>query len=572
MDAARSASYNRTVLQMECAVLRAVGLCVLMLAACARPVSEGSRHKALSVDVASERVFRYAAIGGEHLDPARIADSSSHQLMLNVFEGLYTYALGDGEPVAAMATGCDVSADKLHVTCKLRPSLTWSDGTPLTAADFVYSWRRALNPKTASRSAQLLWFIAGAKAFNDGRTNDPSSVGARALDATTLQIELAAPTPFFKHLLAEMPYAPTPRHVIEKHGVHWTQPAHIVSNGPYLLAEHRPRSLVVLRKNPRYIDADKVFIERVQAHFTESEQTAFDWYEVGKIDWTGDPALPTDKLAVLARSKRADLHRDPYLCTYYYALRTDQPALSDVRIRQAINLAIDRDRLLLHILNSGAVAATGNVPNLFGETHGYHSESTRNFNPQRARALLAEAGYPRGIGLPTIELTFNTQEMHRVVAEFVQRSLHEQLGIKVTLANMEWKTLLKRLRAGDFSMSRSGWCADYPDPLTFLEVFHSQSAANYSGFNNAGYDELIAQIRGETDRDTRNKLFARAEDLLTKHRPIVPIFHYARAYLLRPWVQGFAPQMQDFHPFKYLRYPSATAWRKRRGELAGAAP
>ena len=517
-------------------------------------------------------MFRYAAIGSEFFDPAKIGESAGHQLMLNVFEGLYSYALGDGPPVPALATGCTVTDDGLLWTCTIRAGITWSDGVPITAHDFEWSYKRVLDPATASRSAQLLWPLAGAREFNDGTVKNPDSVGVKALDDHTLQLRLHAPTPWFLQLLAEMPYAPTPRHIIDKYGAQWTRPEHIVSSGPYLLAEHRRRALVVLTRNPRYSipitpSPPGVPFARIEGHITESEQTAFDWYEVGKVDWTGDPALPLDKIARLLRSGRRDLHRDPYLCTYYYSIRTDKKPLDDARIRQAFDLAIDRERLLLHILQNGATVASGNIPRLFEATHGYKSRNVANFDPVRARKLLADAGYPRGLGLPELELTFNTQDIHRVVAEFVQRSLARHLGVTVTLANMEWKTLLKRMQSGDYQLSRSGWCADYPDPLTYLEQLQTGATANYPAFSDPVYDELIAKIRTAkihtaknrpakngtaADRDLRNHLIAQAEERLAEQRPILPLFHYARAYLLRPHIQGFEPQMQDFHPFKYL--------------------
>ncbi len=539
---------------------------VLVTVACGKTADPtAAKARAFSVQPPAEDVFRYAAIGSEFFDPAKIGETAGHQLMLNVFEGLYTYALGDGPPVPSMATGCTATDAGLVYTCTLRDGVRWTDGKAITANDFVTSWRRVLNPATASRSAQLLWFIRGAKAYNDGREKDPNTVGVRAIDDKTLRIELASATPFFLHLLAEMPYAPTPQHVIAKHGTRWTRPDNIVSNGPYRLVKHVRRSLTVLEKNDAYWDADNVQVKRIEAYITESEQTAFDWYEVGKVDWTGDPTLPLDKLARLASSGRADVHRDPYLCTYYYAFATHKPPFSNPKLRRALSLAIDRQRLLLHVLDNGAKAASGNIPDLFGPTHNYRVPQRDHFDPERARKLLAEAGYPGGVGLPPIELTFNTQDVHRVVAEFVQRSLRENLGIKVVLANMEWKTLLKRMRAGEFALSRSGWCADYPDPLTFLEVFHSDAAANYARFDNSDYDKLIDTIRTTTDDELRNHLLFEAEQLLARQRPMLPIYHYARAYMLRPWIRGFRPQMQDFHPFKYLRINRGADRQPKRG-------
>jgi oligopeptide transport system substrate-binding protein len=542
-----------------------------LMLACAR---DGNRaHELLAEPLPADRHLVFASGGMEFLDPAKVAETAGHHLMMNVFEGLYVYNRGDGLPVPSMAQAHEVSPDGLTWTVHLRPGVKWSDGVAVTAQDFVWSWRRVLEPKTASRAAQLLWFLDGAQAFNEGATTDPETVGVHAPDDHTLLIRLKNPTPFFLDLLCEMQYVPTPRHVVEKWGNAWSQPEHIVSNGPFLLTKHENRVVSELVKNPRYWDAPNVWLDQITVLHTESDQTAFDWYEVGKTQWQGDVSLPVDRAPGLRASGRPDFHSDPKLCSYYFSVRVDRPPMDDVRVRKAVNLAIDKERLALHILRGGQPVASNAVPDLFRTSHGYVPFVGDGFDPQRARQLMADAGHPLGKGLPPITLYFNTGEGHRLIAEFVQRNLQENLGVDVRLANMEWGTLLKTLLAGDFAIGRSSWCADYPDPLTFLDVFHSQSKANYSGYKSAEYDGVLAAIQAEPDMTRRNALLRRAEEILDRDMPFTPLYHYTWSYLLRPFVLGYERHAQDMHPLKYLRWATPDEWaRIRKGAILNLPP
>ena len=532
-----------------------------------------SNAEVLAETAPTNATFSYASGSHEFTDPAKIAETSGHHLMMNVFEGPYIYNRGDGPPVPAMATHHTVTPDGLVYTIHLREGITWSDGVPITAHDFVWSWRRVLEPKTASRSAQLLWFIAGAKAYNAGDTTDPASIGIKALTDRVLEVRLASPTPFFDHLLCEMPYVPTPRHVFDKWGDQWTRTEHMVSNGPYLLVSDEPRKLTVLKKNPRYFAARDVALEHVRIFHTESEQTAFDWFEVGKTQWHGDWSLPMDKVPLLRESGRADFRTDPKLCSYYFSVRVDRPPFDDARVRRAVGMAIDKERLALHVLRGGQPVATGGVPDLFRATHGYEIFKGDPFDPEAARRLLAEAGYPGGIGMPPVELVYNTGEGHRVIAEYVQRNLQENLGISIGLANMEWGTLLKTLMSGNYAIGRSSWCADYPDPLTFLEVFESSSKSNYSGYKSPEFDKVITDIKREPDLLKRNAHIRQAEVLLARDLPLLPLYHYTWSYLVKPYVLGYERHMQDQHPLKYIRYATAAEMaRIRAGEVVRLGP
>lgn len=510
----------------------------------------------------SDKTFVWTSGGAEFLDPALVSESAGHHLMLNCFVGAYDYNRGDGPPVPALASHHTVSADGKTYTIHLRPGIVWSDGKPITAEDFVWSWRRVLDPRTASRSVQLLWFVAGAKAFSEGTDPDPTHVGVRALDPQTLQVQLAEPTAFFPYLLAEMPYAPTPRHVVERYGSAWTDPAHVVVSGPFTLSHFAPRKRAELTRNPLFIDAKDVWLDKVVVLDTESERTALDWYEVGRTHWLGDVSLPMDQVPALRTAGRPDFKTERKLCSYYFSLRVDRPPLDQPLVRRALALSVDKERLALHILQGGQPIADGAVPDLFRATHGYVPPAGEGYNPALGRQLLAEAGYPQGLGLPTIELLHNTGEGHRVIAEFVQRSWQENLGVRVQLLNMEWGTLLKTLKAGTFAIGRSSWCADYPDPLTFLEVFDSGSPSNYSGYQSAEYDALLKAIRTTSDLQARNAWIAKAEAQLMRDLPILPMYHYTSSSLKKPWVLGLEPNLQDMHPMRYIRFASAEEWQR----------
>ncbi len=541
----------------------------LLIVSCGHDPDVAARRNAQLLDQAAPRtrVFSLASSAHEFLDPARIAETAGQHLMLNVFEGLYTYNRGDGPPVPAMATHHEQSPDGLVWTFHLREGLVWSDGTALTARDFVWSWRRVLDPKTASRSAQLLWFIKGAKAFHAGETTDPETIAVHALDGRTLQVTLDHPTPFFDELVCELAYAPTPRHVVERWGLDWTRPEHLVSNGPFLLVEDQPRVRATLRRNHRYFDASSVFLDEVRVLLSDDDQTALDWYEVGRTQWLGDRALPIDKVPSLLGARRVDLRSDPKLCTYYYSLRVDRPPLNDPRVRRALMLAIDRERLSRHVLRGGQPAAGTAMPDLFGASHGYHALQVPSYDVERAQQLLAEAGYPKGVGLPPIELLHNTGDGQRLIAEVIQRDLWDHLGVRVTVASQEWGSMLKRLLAGDFAIGRSSWCADYPDPLTFLEVFRSDAEANYSGYRSPEFDATVDAIRAETRRDPRNALIRKAEVILDRDLPYLPMFHYTNTTLVRPYVIGLEPHREDKHPLKYVRWATSAEWlRIRSGE------
>lgn len=496
--------------------------------------------------------FAWTQRAPEYLDPNLISGSPGHSIAINLFEPLLAPAAGNEPPVPGAAERFEVSKDGLTYTFFLRKGNVWSDGTPLTAQDFKFAWLRGLAPETGSKNAQQIYlYLVGAEGYNNGSHKDPSKVAIKVIDDHTISLKLKHPTPFFPELLTYIAWAPVPRHTIAKHGKQWTRPGNIVVNGPYTLTEFEPRSKVVLTKNPKYWDAANVAIERSDVFMTDSEDRNATYYQTGQVH-LAQPLSP-DKVRAWLKDGRSDLHIDQHMCTYYLALRNGRAPFNDPLVREALTLAIDRERLAKHVLGRLEQPASHFIPDMFEATLGYKAVPGSGHDPEEAKRLLAEAGYPNGSGFPSIELRYNTLEVNRQVAEFVQRSLLENLGVKVTLHNMEWKSMLKTLRTGEFQLGRAAWCADYADPMTFFEVLRSTAAVNYTRYNNPNYDALLKRIGTTVSRDERNALLCAAEKTLNHDRPILPLFFYTHAYLLHPSVKGWKPQYQNTHLLKYLK-------------------
>lgn len=493
-----------------------------------------------------DRTFRVAMWDPETLDPSLAADESSVTIARALFEGLLRPPVGDGAPRFGVARDHEISADGLVHTFRLRPDARWSDGRPVTAQDFVYAWTRVLDPETGSRSAPLADVIEGAQAFRRGQASS-EDLGVRALDAATLEVRLSAPAPWFPHLLTYPAFAPVRQDVVKGGGKDWTRPGRIVGNGAFVLVEHDPKVRVVLEKNPHYWNAESVSLERVEFYFLESERTAWDWYRLGRVDWL--KGTLTRDLIPEARRLGGEFHADPVLCTYFTAVRITRPPLDDERLRRAMDLAVDKERLVREVLMGEQTPARSLVPPVIQGPTGYVPPSIGEFDPASARTLLARIESERG-PIPPLTWLYNQGEVHRMIGEFLQAQWRQHLGIEVRLQALEWKMLLDRLRRGDFELARASWCADVVDPANFIEVFESKGPSNYSGFADAELDRLIAEARKEQVNTSRLTLLREAETRLLAARPILPLYHYTRLYLLNPRVRGFQPNLLDVHPLE----------------------
>ncbi len=363
-------------------------------------------------------------------------------------------------------------------------------------------------------------------------------------------------------MLTYIAFTPVPKHAIDAHGKNWTRQENMVSNGPFKMSVWKVGERVEVVRNEHYWDADAVWLDKVIWYMVNSDNMANDWYEQEKIHWT--PGLvPLDKIKELLSSGREDFHIDPILCTYYYVINVKRAPFDDVRVRRAFNMATDKGKLVRQVMQGGQKAATHLVPPHFQASIGYGKVRGDAFNPEKARAILKEAGYGEGgKPFPTVTVSYNTNEGHKRIAEFFQRSIKANLGVEVQINNMEWKSLLAAAHSHEFEIARTSWCADFPDPENFLAIFHSEGENNYSDYQSPEYDALLQQLQSTGDRAERNVIAAKAEAMLNRDQPFLPFYFYVRTYLLRPFVRGIAPEMNDRHNFKYIWFGPPGAERK----------
>jgi oligopeptide transport system substrate-binding protein len=400
---------------------------------------------------------------------------------------------------------------------------------------------RALNAKTAAGGAQLVADVA-----------DSSIVGVRALDDLTLEVVLEDPLPYFLQLLTFHTLLPVPRHVLEKlkaQGLNedlWTRPEHIVSNGPYLVGAWKFRQYVQLDKNPRYWDAAHVRMPRVRLAMVESYNTALNMYEAGELDSIGESSLPAEFIDHLRKFK--DYRRGPYLGTYFFWVNTKAAPVDDPRVRRALLLAIDRERLVKFVTRGGQIPYADLVPPGLA---GYPGLKNPIFDAEAARALLREAGYGAARPLPRITLIYNTSEGHKQIATAVQEMWKHNLGIEVEIQNQEWKVYLKSVETKNFQLARMGWIGDYPDPYTFLEILKASNANNHSSYSDPEYDGLLARANSTQDASKRLELLEQAERRAMRAAPVIPIYVYTRQDMQKPYVRGSWLNYLNRFLFKY---------------------
>jgi oligopeptide transport system substrate-binding protein len=488
----------------------------------------------------------------EWLDPSRCSDSTGGEIIWNTFEGLVQAHPQTLAPMPAVARSWDVSEDGRRYTFHLRPS-QWSDGRPLTADDFVFSFRRLVDPRTASKYASNGFIFTGGAAIGRGEAS-PETLGVRAVDDLTLEVELVDPLPYFLNFLSFYSFMPIPRHRLEdleRRGIDpdlWTRPEHVVSNGPFLMTEWWFRQRMVFEKNPRYWDAESVGLNRVQVAMVESSTTALNMYAAGEFDWPGgSTSLPAEFMDHLADFR--DFHQHPFLAVYFYWVNTQEPPLDNPLVRRALSLAVDREALVKHVTRGGQIASADLVPDGLA---GYRGLGQAVFDPNAARRLLAEAGYEGGHGLPPVSLSFNTSEGHKQVAEALQAMWQEELGITVELKNQEWKVFLANAEQMNFKLCRMGWVGDYADPYTFLELLTSDCGNNHSNWSSPAYDRLLEEANRETEPEKRLDMLRQAEALAMEAQPLIPLYVYTRSQLIKPYVRGIWGNYQDRHPWKSI--------------------
>ncbi|HLO04249.1 MAG TPA: peptide ABC transporter substrate-binding protein [Symbiobacteriaceae bacterium] len=486
----------------------------------------------------AEKIIRFnAGADFRFLDPGLSSDNTSGYAVDQLFEGL-TRVTPNGT-VPGMAAKWEISPDGTQYTFHLRDGVTWSNGDPVTAEDFAYAWTRVLDPKLGAEYAYQLYYIKGGEAFNTGK-GTASDLGIKVIDAKTLQVTLEAPTPYFLDLTAFSTLAPVPKKVVEANPDWAAKAATIVTNGPFSLKTWTPKQEALLVKNPTYWNAANVKVDKLQYQMIEDASTALQLFESGKLDMMFSP--PAAEVTRLQQEKKLQL--SPLFNTYYYELNTTVAPFGDAKVRRALALAIDREAIVANVTKLNQTPAYAFVPAGAQETtpgSDFRKAGGDLFKADltEAKRLLAEAGYADGKNFPAIELIYDSNQNHKVLAEAVIEMWRKNLGITtIKASNMEQKVLFERRSKGDFTLARSGWYGDYTDPMTFMDMYVTGSGNNNARYSNPAYDALIKQAKATADQNVRMKAMHEAEAMLVKEMPIIPVYYGVNPYLLSSKVQG----------------------------------
>jgi oligopeptide transport system substrate-binding protein len=486
----------------------------------------------------------------ESIDPAVVTGQLEGRICYALFDGLLHFDRF-GKPKAAIAERWDISNDGKIYTFHLRSNAKWSNGDPVTATDFLRSWKRVLLPETACEYAYLIYEIKNAKEFNEGTLKDFDKVGIKAIDDQTFQVELDAPVPYFLDLCAFATLLPVHIPTIEKYGDDWIKPGKLVNDGPFLLNEWRLNYRIRLSKNPRYWDAEHVALNTVDALPIENSITAYNFYASHVADLILDKGLTPSSL-IPELKLRPDFHAAPFLGTYFIRFNVTRKPFNDVRVRQAFAMVIERNRIVQKITQAGEPPAYSFTPP--GTSGGYQPPKMFERNVQKARELLAEAGYPGGKGFPTVAYLYDNKKLNEDIAVEIQNMLADGLGVHVDLQKQEWKVYLNSLSQLDYDFARSSWVGDYNDPNTFLDCFVTGSGNNRTGWTSKEYDSLIAAAAEEPDNTKRLPILHRAEEiLLNQATPICPLYFYVGIQIFDGQkFGGIEPNLLDEHPFREM--------------------
>ncbi len=528
---------------MTTTLLRKLGLAALTLAlplalaACGKSETDADRG------VRDGILLTGNGVEPKTLDPQLNTGSPDGRVISALSEGLVTQDPVDPFAVRpGMASSWEHSDDFRQWTFHLRPEAKWSDGTPLTAQDFVYSYQRILSPKLGAELAELFYGITNAEAFNKGRITDFAQVGIKAPDPQTLVITADAPMPYLLNMASTYTYYPVQKAAVEANGGmldrdnQWFELGKYVGNGPFVLSDWKTNQYIEVKKNPNYWDAANVKLNGIRFFAIENQKSELNAYLSGQLHMTNVGSVPVERIASLKKSIPDEVRTDRQPNANYYEFNTARGAFKDPRVRLAMSLALDRKLLTDRVLLGGEVPAGGIVPQ---GLPGYEAMAAHAADPERARRLLAEAGYPGGKGFPKSEILINTAEKNRKLAEAIQSMWKRELNIDVGIYNQEWKVFLDTRTSKNFDIARSGWYGFYPGPGAYLTLMTSQSPNNNTGWANPQYDALVAQALAAGDTGQRNALFRQAEQILAAELPILPLFTGAQTTLVDTRVKNW---------------------------------
>ncbi len=503
------------------------------------------------------------------LDPNRMSWMQDIRIGYALWEGLYALDADTLDPTPGAAGKIDVSDDKTVYTFHLRTDGKWSNGDPVTSADFIFAWRRML--QEPGDYTYLFYYIKGAQDYEKAFAADPAkadfkTVGVEAPDAATLVVRLSHPVTFFSDLCAFPPFFPLNEKSMERfkqpgpggrtsYTGEFTRPPNLVTNGPFKLVNWTLKVGQRLETNPFYWDAKSVKVKSIEAVSVDDNLLAYQKYDQNEVDWLAEP---TGEIASeMKKAGRKDIHIFPSFGTYFYSINC-QPKLSggrvnamaDVRVRQALAMSIDKQPIVDNVTRLGEPITSQYVPASSFPT--YKAPAGLPKDIAKAKQLLAEAGYPEGKGFPRLTLLFNTEGDHKPIAEYIRKQWADNLGVNIELEGVEIKQFSQRLHNKDYDIARASWYGDYNDVSTFTDKFKSESLNNDAAWVNPKYDELLRQADLETDAQKRLDILAQAEGILLNESPLIPLYHYVNKYAFRENVKGIPLNPRNMVVFKKI--------------------
>ena len=487
------------------------------------------------------------------LDPHIVTGVPEANILRSLFENLI-----NSDPQSDTATpggaALEVTPDVTATvwTAKLRPDGKWSDGMPVTARDFAFSYERLLTPELGAKYAEMLYFLKGAEDFNKGNTKDFSTVGVEVLDDLTLRLTLRGPTPYFREIIKHYTWGPLPRHVVLKHGSisqrgnPWTRLENIVGNGPYKLKSWRRTDHIEVERNPHYWNAANVTLNGVRFLPVTNYYTEGRMFRDGQLHVTYS-ATP-EVVDLMKKEHPEQLRQEPYVGTAFYRFNTTRKPLNDARVRQALSFAVDRQAICDHVFRGYKPAYAITPP--MGD---YAPPRIACLDKEKARRLFDEAGYPGGKDFPRLKVLIASREVAATLAQALQAMWRETLGIEVEIENKEWNAYLVAMQDLDYDIANAGWVGDYLDPLTFLEIWTAGNGNNNTGWDSPEFGGLLQKSFMETDGQRRLELLQQAETVLIKEAPILVVAWQARNYLVHPAVEGWHPLLLSTNPYQSIR-------------------
>ncbi|MDO4643873.1 MAG: peptide ABC transporter substrate-binding protein [Cardiobacteriaceae bacterium] len=484
------------------------------------------------------------------MDPQLAQGMPEMHILRDIFVGLIDEDAG-AHIIPGVAERWETSPDNKTYIFHLRDN-TWSDGTPVTTADFVYAWQRGVDPSVGSKYSFFLYPVKNAKEITEGKA-PIESLGISAIDDKTLKVELNNPTPYFISLLVNAVTYPVPKHIVEEYGKDWTRAEHIVSNGAFKMTEWKPQSRITLEKSDKYYDAGNVQLDKVIYYVSEDKNAELQRYRADELDWTAD--VPNEQIKWLQQNLKDELHIYNYLGTFYFGYNLTKPPFKDnPKLREALSLVIDRERIVKNITASGEMPAYSFVVPGISHYQPYVPEYAswdRNKRLEKAKALYSEAGYSKESPL-RVEVLYNTNDNNKKIAIAVASLWKEALGVESSLINKEWKAYLNDRREYNTQIFRGSWIGDYDDANTFLDLFVTSGGSNTIGLADPEYDKLIADAAAETDAEKRTALLQEAEKRLIDNHSLIPVYFFVSKHLVKPYVKGYEENVMNHWPSKYI--------------------